>query len=198
MVLWLRFIITGFTVDIWLAHTRTYGRLRHQWASRANCSLFALQRVFNTSIFCFFFSIFRTDIDNDSHELTHSSFLIVSVRLLDGHVWFNHIGAFVFRVVGQSWEISSILDHYNSMSTDNAQEIWIKRASSFLLLLIGSNSVRLYLACTVVEQVIAIISFLRYHHPHLSRPHAIAVILCPQCFKRPSLFPTTSSLNANI
>ena len=71
-------------------------------------------------------------------------------------------------------------------------------SSSFVLLLIGSNSVRSHPANIVLEQVIDVISLLRRHNPHLSHSHALTVSLCFPCLKQSNLFRTTSSLTANV
>ena len=70
--------------------------------------------------------------------------------------------------------------------------------STAVLFPIGTNSIRLFDAAKVIQQVAYIINYLQQHYPHLQQKQNISVVTSFPCYKTSSSFSSTSSLSSNI
>lgn len=70
--------------------------------------------------------------------------------------------------------------------------------SDSLVFIIGTNSVRIFHARHIIQQIEEIIFVLRHSYTQLNQPNKISILLSFPCIKTTRRFPTKSSLISNI
>jgi hypothetical protein len=71
-------------------------------------------------------------------------------------------------------------------------------AANAVMFLIGSNSLRIFPASRVLNQIQHVISVLRQQHPHLAKKDSICIVSTFPCFKSSYTFPTPQLIQHNI
>ena len=115
----------------------------------------------------------RTFTTNTYHFATHS---------VSGLRWYNPVDrALCATSFLQTSAISSTLS-----------------SASGVILVVGTNSLRVCSATLTIEHVKTFITTLRSSHPHLTSANSLTISLTFSCHKLTTTFPTTLSLSSNI
>jgi hypothetical protein len=104
----------------------------------------------------------------------------------------------IASISGLKW-VDNYHHRYSAIHQLHSPHIFRSIASSkAIMFLIGSNSLRLFPASRVINQVHNLISVLRQHHPHLSSQQAICIVKTFPCGKTSNTFSTPTLLQHNI
>ena len=122
---------------------------------------------------------------------SHATYVPSSIKTSSHHIAIKYIS-------GLSWLAPH--DHPRS-ATHQIQTPTISScisSAASIMLLIGTNSVRILNAAQIINQIRDFIILLRTHHPHLVHKTSIIVVAAFPCRKLSCSFPSYSSLQQNI